>query len=156
MKKNKLIFYLITALLLTSCEDPEYEDDYFVYEDTGYYDDDMNYISKAYYIIVRLTEHGLQQKVLAIPETFNGKKIIIRSGKASEGYENISSSNLEKIFVPYCINEWVNSYFNCIKDNFKVITSAYEEPQNPDLVINTLELSVEEAVEKIIERLELS
>ena len=132
MKKNKLIFYLITALLLTSCEDPEYEDDYFVYEDTGYYDDDMNYISKAYYIIVRLTEHGLQQKVLAIPETFNGKKIIIRSGKASEGYENISSSNLEKIFVPYCINEWVNSYFNCIKDNFKVITITYTPKQNSE------------------------
>ena len=39
--------------------------------------------------------------------------------------------------------------------NFTGITSAYEEPINPDIVIDTLELSVEEAVEKIIERLEL-
>ncbi len=38
--------------------------------------------------------------------------------------------------------------------NFTGITSPYEAPENPDMEINTQEISLEEAVNSIIKRLE--
>ena len=117
MKKSKLIFYLVTALLLTSCGNPDYEDDYFVYRLESEHGGTKN----LYYMAIGLTELGKQQKVLAIPETFNDLEVVLRGGPAYATALNctISSRNLEKLFVPYTINAWERE---CFQEKQKIIT----------------------------------
>ena len=38
--------------------------------------------------------------------------------------------------------------------NYTGVSAPYEEPENPDLVIDTEKMAVEEAVEKVLEFLE--
>ena len=40
--------------------------------------------------------------------------------------------------------------------NFTGITSPYEAPENPDMEVNTQEISIEDAVNLMIEKLEKS
>ena len=98
----------------------------------------------------------------------NGGKLVIAS-VASPTYQSREYARkiLEKFFLVYvkcsldvCENRDVKGHYKKARDNHKgfenfiSVSSKYEEPKSPDIVLDTDKYSVEESVQKLVDKLE--
>jgi len=67
---------------------------------------------------------------------------------------DVKENNVIMALTKYCWKYWRVTYSSCSDLVFTGVDQAYEKPETPDLVVKTVDCTVEESVLQVVEMLE--
>lgn len=118
------------------------------------------------YSIEERNEHMRRVADMCKKITDKGIMVIASVASPTKSSREYAKKTLKKMFLVYvkcsieiCVKRDVKGHYKKSMENekgfehFLKVSSNYEEPENPDIVLNTDKESVEESVSKLIEKL---
>jgi adenylyl-sulfate kinase len=110
-------------------------------------EDRFTNIERIAFLAGKISRHGVLVIVPVIAPYEEARK---KARSLSENFFEIYIKTDLKTVITRDVKGLYKKALNKEIENFTGVSDPYEEPQNPDLIIDTRELSIEESVEKIL------
>lgn len=113
-------------------------------------EDRLTNIERIAFIAGKISKHGV---LTIVPVIAPYEEARSKAKSLSENYMEIFVKAELETLIQRDVKGLYKKALNNEIENFTGISDPYEEPANPDILINTEELNVEESIEKIVNKL---